>query len=175
MAAAWAVWPAVICSALLGCSSHLDDPGGAGGAAGLAGSRGSGGASCTPSGTGGSSGSIPPTFATVKLVLGGGGAITPCAAAPCHAVGGMAPPANPLTLQDTPALYANLTSYVAKDCGNMKLISPGKPEESALLQILKGPCGAVPRMPYMCSDQACIPDDYIAALSQWIANCAPER
>jgi hypothetical protein len=33
----------------------------------------------------------------------------------------------------------------------------------------------VPRMPYMCSGDACIPDDYIAALSQWIANCAPER
>jgi hypothetical protein len=99
----------------------------------------------------------------------------PCAAAPCHAAGGMAPPGNPLTLQDTPALYANLTSYVAQDCGNIKLVTPGKPEDSALLKILRGPCGVVPRMPYMCSGDACIPDDYIAALSQWIANCAPER
>jgi hypothetical protein len=139
------------------------------------GGSGSGGASCVPSGSTGGSGSIPPTFATVKLILGGGGAIMPCAAAPCHAVGGMAPPGNPLTLQDTAELYATMTSYVARDCGNIKLVNPGKPEESALLKILKGPCGAVPRMPYMCSDDACIPDDYIAAISQWIATCAPER
>lgn len=99
----------------------------------------------------------------------------PCAAAPCHAVGGMAPPGNPLTLQNTPDLYANLTAYVARDCGNLRLVNPGKPEESALLKILKGPCGAVPRMPYMCSDDACIPDEYIAAISQWIANCAPAQ
>ena len=98
-----------------------------------------------------------------------------CASAPCHAAGGMAPPDNPLTLQDTPALYATMTSYVASACGNIKLVNPGKPDESALIKILQGPCGAVPRMPYMCSGEACIPDDYIAALSQWIANCAPEQ
>jgi hypothetical protein len=168
----------VTCSALVGCVGHLDDASGLGGTSGVAGSAGRGGsagAPCVPSGSGGVSGAIPPTFDTVKLVLGGGGAITQCAAAPCHAVGGMAPPGNPLTLQNTPDLYANMTSYVAKDCGNLKLVNPGKPEESALLKILKGPCGAVPRMPYMCSGEACIPDDYIAALSQWIANCAPER
>ena len=87
----------------------------------------------------------------------------------------MAPPSNPLTLQDTPELYASMTSYVARECGDIKLVTPGKPDESALLKILKGPCGTVPRMPYMCSGDACIPDDYIAALTQWIANCAPER
>ncbi len=52
----------------------------------------------------------------------------------------MAPPGNPLTLQDTPDLYANMTSYVAKDRGNIKLVSPGKPGESALIKILQGPC-----------------------------------
>lgn len=136
---------------------------------------GAAGAMCTPSGTDGGSGAIPPTFATVKLVLGGGGAIMPCASAPCHAAGGMAPPANPLSLQDNAQLYATMTSYVAHECGDMRLVNPGKPDESALMKILKGPCGAVPRMPYMCSGDACIPDDYIAALSRWIANCAPEQ
>ena len=68
-----------------------------------------------------------------------------------------------------------LTSYVSAGCGDIKLVNPGKPDESALLKILKAPCGATPRMPYMCSGDACIPDDYIAAISQWVANCAREQ
>jgi hypothetical protein len=33
-----------------------------------------------------------------------------------------------------------------------------------------------PRMPYMCTEQDgnCIPDEYIAAITQWIANGAPK-
>lgn len=155
-----------ILSALAGCNSTEAGAGDKDGAAG---------ATCIPSGADGGSGAIPPTFATVKLVLGGGGAIMPCASAPCHAAGGMAPPANPLSLQDTAQLYETMTSYVAHECGDMRLVNPGKPDESALITILKGPCGAVPRMPYMCSGDACIPDDYVAALSRWIANCAPEQ
>lgn len=179
----------VILAFLAGCVGQIDGTSGSSGASGMAGSgsagggggnagnaggRGAGGA-CIPSGATGGSGSIPPTFATVKLVLGGGGAIMPCASAPCHAVGGMEPPGNPLTLQDTSTLYSDMLSYVASDCNNLKLVNPGKPDQSALVQILTGPCGAAPRMPYMCSDDACIPAEYIAAISQWIANCAPEQ
>jgi hypothetical protein len=163
----------VVLAPLAACSSSMDEMSGTGGAAGMSGAGGSAGAACVPSGAGGS-GTIPATFATVKLVLGGGGAITPCASAPCHAVGGMAPANNPLTLQD-PDLYAHMLSYVAQDCDNMKLVNPGKPDQSALIKILNGPCGAVPRMPYQCSDDACIPPEYITAVSQWIANCAPEQ
>jgi hypothetical protein len=170
---------ALFWAALAGCSGSIDDKGGAGGAAGIAvvGGGSGGGGACVPSGSGGGSGSsaIPPTFATVKLVLAGGGAIMPCASAPCHAAGGNAPPGHPLTLQDTPQLYANMLSFVSSACGNIPLVNPGTPEESALLKILRGPCGATPRMPYMCSGDACIPDDYIAALSQWVASCAPEQ
>jgi hypothetical protein len=167
----------VVFSLLAACtgSEEITGSGGHSGAGGAGGGGGSAGA-CVPSGASADGGSgIAPTFATVKLVLGGGGAIQPCAAAPCHATGGMAPPSNPLTLQNNAALYANMTSYVAADCGNMKLVNPGKPNESALIKVLMGPCGAIPRMPYMCSSDACIPDDYIAAVSQWIANCAPEE
>jgi hypothetical protein len=151
------------------CTGNVED---------TSGSRGTGGSvePCVASGAGtGGSEAIPPTFATVKLVLKGGGAIMPCASAPCHGVGGMAPPGKPLTLHDDPDLYTNMTSYVSAACGNLKLVTPGKPDESALLKILKGPCGKTPRMPYMCSTEACIPDDYIAAIGEWIANCAPEK
>jgi hypothetical protein len=157
---------------LAACAQSETTPADASGAGGAAGG---GGTPCVPSGATGGSGSIAPTFATVKLVLGGGSAIMPCASAPCHATGGMNPPDNPLTLQNNAALYANMTSYVARDCGNMRLVEPGKPDQSALVKVLMGPCGAVPRMPYMCSGDACIPDDYIAAVSQWIANCAPQN
>ena len=124
------------------------------------------------------SSTIPATFATVKLVLGGGGGIMPCSAAPCHGVNGMAPPARPLELppMDDQQLYTNLTSYVSKACGEIKLVEPGNPTRSALVSILKGPCGMTPRMPYGCSAEAgdCIPDEYIAAVEQWIASGAPK-
>lgn len=119
---------------------------------------------------------IAATFATVKLVFGGGGGITTCAAAPCHGVNGAAPPDDPLELptNDDAKLYATLTSYVSKACGNIKLVEPGKPAQSALVAILKGPCGMTPRMPYGCSVESgdCIPDEYIAAVSQWIESGA---
>ena len=144
--------------------------GGAGGATSTAGASGGG------AGTGGAS-SIPATFATVKLILQGGGAIMPCAAAPCHGVNGMAPPGRPLELppNDDLQLYMNLTSYVSTACGNLKLVEPGNAAESAILKILTGPCGMTPRMPYMCTDQDanCIPAEYVAALEQWIASGAP--
>ncbi len=119
---------------------------------------------------------IPATFETVKLVLGGGGGIMPCSAAPCHGVNGVAPPDDPLELppMNDQQLYANLTTYRSKACNNAKLVEPGKPEESALIMILKGPCGMTPRMPYGCSAEAgdCIPDEYITEVARWIANGA---
>jgi hypothetical protein len=147
-----------------------------GGSAGLSAAGGSGGAPIAGASGGGSA--IAPSFETVKLVLGGGGPIMPCSAAPCHGVGGAAPPAKPLALppNNDEQLYANLTSYVSAACGNTKLVTPGNPAQSALVTILTGPCGMTPRMPYGCSADAgdCIPDEYIAAVRQWIANGAPQ-
>jgi hypothetical protein len=138
---------------------------------------------CSTGGTGGgvagggTGGTVPATFETVKLVFGGGGGIMTCSAAPCHGVNGVAPPDHPLELPptDDQRLYANLMSYVSKACNNTKLVDPCNPAGSALVTILKGPCGMTPRMPYGCSAQAgdCIPDEYIAAVAQWIANGAP--
>lgn len=133
-------------------------------------------ASGSTGGTGGASGSVPASFETVKLVFGGGGGIMPCAAASCHGVHGVAPPDHPLELppSDEQKLYNNLLTYVSKACSNTKLVVPCNPAGSALVTILKGGCGTTPRMPYGCSTQAgdCIPDEYIAAVSQWIAQGA---
>jgi len=100
-----------------------------------------------------------------------------CAAAPCHGINGAAPPDRPLELptNNDQLLYTNLTSYISKACDNTKLVTPGDPTQSALVRILKGPCGATPRMPYDCSVEAgdCIPAEYITAIEQWIAAGAP--
>lgn len=182
-----------ILSLIASCGSE-DDPapanvaGSAGGGAGGVGGGGSGGA-----GTGGTAGAagtagmmagsggsaIPATFETVKLVFGGGGGVMTCAAAPCHGIGGVAPPADPLELptNDDVLLYTSLTSYVSKACNNTPLVTPGNPAQSALVTILSGPCGMTPRMPYGCTAEAgdCIPDEYVAAITQWIANGALQQ
>lgn len=149
----------------------------AAGTTGTAGTNSAGVAGANTGAAGTSSGSgVAATFDTVKLVFGGGGSIMTCAAAPCHGVNGMAPPNRPLELptNDDAKLYANLTSYVSAACNDTKLVTPGNPAQSALLTILKGPCGATPRMPFGCSAEAddCIPDEYIAAVTQWIADGA---
>jgi hypothetical protein len=169
-----AVWALFAC-ALAGCPGTLDAGVMPGGSSGSGGGGDSSAAPCVPSGSTGGSGAIAPTFATVKTVFAGGGSIMGCASAPCHATGSMEPPTHPLSLQNDGRLYGTLTSYLSAACGNNKLVEPGNPAQSALIQILQGPCGSTPRMPYLCTSDACIPDDYIAALSQWIANCAPEQ
>ena len=170
--------------ALGGCGDQAGDAAGTAGigAAGIggvsAGGAGAGaGGAAGAAGSAAGSGSIAPSFASLKLVLQGGGPVMPCAAAPCHGVHGMAPPAAPLQLppNDDALLYQNLTTYVSRACGNLELVAPGNPGGSALLMILSGPCGKTPRMPYGCKaeDGNCIPDEYIAALRQWITAGAP--
>ncbi len=150
----------------------------AGGLGGLsAGGSNAAGMSCGAGGAGTAGSAIAPTFETVKLVVEGGGPIMTCSAAPCHGLNGNAPPGRPLALpsNDDQLLYTNLTSYVSTACGNVKLVTPCDPAGSALPRILSGPCGMTPRMPYMCTNQDgnCVPDEYIAAIRQWIANGAP--
>jgi hypothetical protein len=133
-------------------------------------------------GTGGSTGSggdtgsaIEASFKTVKLVLEGGSPFHPCATADCHGANGNAPPGNHLTLRDDADLYKNLTTHISADCGNIPVVNPGKPDQSALVKILKGPCSAkTVRMPLGCLEEQgnCIPPEYIAAIAKWIENGA---
>ena len=146
---------------------------GAGGSSVGAGGSSAGGGSAGSAAAGGSS--VPATFATVKEVVNGGR----CSSGLCHGPGGMAPPppSVSLTLTDDALLYTHLTSYVSVACGNLKLVEPNKPDQSALLKILTGPCGKTGQMPLNCTpgaDGDCIPGDYVAAISQWIASGAPE-
>ncbi|WP_437581579.1 hypothetical protein [Sorangium sp. So ce887] len=175
-----------ILSPLPGCTETPDDTGGGGtgGAGGSdsgstsasgstssgGGAGGSGGAGSTSASTGGggSTGSgseIEPTFETVKFV-----AQSACFGAGCHN-----DDMNPLDLMINEELHTRLTSHISKNCG--PLVNLDNPQESAIIKVLQGPCGATPRMPLECvneGDTACIPPDYIEAITQWIADGALE-
>jgi hypothetical protein len=116
---------------------------------------------------------IEASFETLKYVISN---IQPsCAAADCHG----ANEHNPLNLQVNDGLYANLTMTISEDCGNIPVVNPSNPAQSALVMLLKGPCGDTPRMPAGCLqnefENNCVPDEYIVAIEQWIANGAPQQ
>ena len=154
----------VLLSPLAGCPGQIDDTMGTGG---------TGGPACVPQG-----GTTNPmaNYAAIKTLFNQGeGAVSSCVSAPCHGDFGQAPPNKPLSLQDGPNLYKTMTTYVSHACGDIPLIVPGKPAESALIKILTTGCGATPRMPYQCVDDQCISPDMMDAITQWIANCAPQQ
>ncbi|WP_437661344.1 hypothetical protein [Sorangium sp. So ce1182] len=173
-----------ILSPLTGCSDTPDDTGDGGGgsdagstsasastssAVGSGGSGVTGSTSVSTSGVGGSTGSgsgVEPTFETVKFVIEN----VTCFGAGCHN-----DEMNRLDLQVDGDLHARLTSHMTEDCG--PLVDTANPQESALIKVLKGPCGSTPRMPLECindGDAKCVPDDYIEAMTQWIADGAKE-
>lgn len=165
-----------------GASSGGSSNPGVGGTGGTA----AGGTSSGGSGTGGDVGIvIEPSFETLKLVISGHRPDVNCAASDCHS-GGHDHAAVPLRLIVDDELYTELTTHVSVKCGNMPVVDPGHPENSALVKLLKGPCEDVdppekpiPRMPYGCFEDEwennCIADEYIAAIEQWIADGAPEQ
>ena len=141
------------------------------------GGTGGSGTPCTPAGL---TTTPPATFATVREMFNtGSGPTQSCVSAPCHGDNGQAPPPPQmaLSLQTGSNLYKTMTSYISHRCGDIPLIVKGKPEESALIKIMQPTaCGdAEFRMPLSCVDEQCMPADYMAAISAWIANCAPEN
>lgn len=113
---------------------------------------------------------IDPTFATFKAIIAYSNPT--CAASDCHGNN----EANALNLLgDDATIYNNLLNTMSVACGNIPVVDPGYPENSALVMLLKGPCGDLERMPRLCNDIDCncVPDNYIAAIEQWIANDAP--
>ncbi|WP_437937098.1 hypothetical protein [Sorangium sp. So ce341] len=176
-----------ILSPLSGCSDAPEDPddtstsssaagstsaASSGSGTGGSDSSGQGSGSVTSSasagGTGGGDPGVAPTFETMKFVIQNAS----CFGAGCHN-----DEMNPLDLQIDAELRTRLVTHVSENCGNLPVVNPGKPEESALIKILKGPCGETMRMPLECvndGDAKCVPPSYIEALSQWIADGALE-
>jgi hypothetical protein len=140
-----------------------------GGSAGTSAGGGvAGGLGGTSGGSAGMSGGavIEPSFNTLKGVIQ-----TSCFGGLCHDL-----PENPLKLTVNDQLYTTLTTHMTEHCG--AVVKPGFPQESALVRLLKGPCGETDRMPFgkcfVDGDEGCIVPEYIVAIEQWIANGAPQ-
>jgi hypothetical protein len=142
---------------------------GTGGVSALGGSAGN---SSGGGGTGGSA--IPPTFETIKYI------IPTCFGASCHNEDTRI---NFLNLQDTAdsGLHEKLLTTRSKYCGPIFIVTPFKPEESALFKILKGPCNeagtTLERMPLATGcvadgDPGCVTPEYMKAIEQWILDGA---
>jgi Fe-S-cluster containining protein len=127
----------------------------------------------TPGSTAADDAVIPATFATLRFVLTG--TMPPCNAADCHGPGG--PNRLQYPVRDPERLYEVLTHHVSVDCGNIPVVTPGDPQKSALMKVLKGPCSAkVPQMPNGCRPEQgnCVPSNYVAAIERWITLGAPK-
>jgi len=147
-------------SATGGTAAGGAGPGGSA-AGGASGSGVGGGAAGTASSAGGATAS----FGTLKNIIQ-----MSCFGGLCHDL-----PEHPLKLKLDDQLYTTLTTHMTKNCG--PLLKPGSPQDSALVKLLKGPCGETARMPLdKCSqdgDEACVSPANIALIEQWIANGAP--
>ncbi|MDD9934855.1 MAG: hypothetical protein OXT09_14695, partial [Myxococcales bacterium] len=111
---------------------------------------------------------VAPNFETLTFIIN---------QAPCFGAGCPNDDQNKLDLRVDDGLVGRLTSQVSTNCGDMPIVSPGAPEQSALIRILKEACGTTPRMPLGCvddNDGGCVPPEYIAAIEQWIADGAAE-
>lgn len=184
----------VVLASLSACSSTVDTPAGSGGSAGsvpgggagaastIAGSNfggsggqptggtaggGSGGQAGAGGSGGGGAAAIEPSFNTLKSIIQ-----MSCFGGLCHDL-----PENPLQLTVNDGLHMRLTTYTTEHCG--PLLKPGAPQDSALVKLLKGPCGETDRMPYgKCfedADEGCVRPEQIAAIEKWIANGAPQQ
>lgn len=180
------------------CASHLgdgDDPGGdgtggdaggTGGDPGTGGVVGTGGAGTGGAGTGGDPGVVYSAgYQALLDVLSGvriGRPDYSCASSDCHS-GGHDHSAVPLRLVEDADLYTEITTHVSVKCGNLKVVEPGDPANSALIKVLREGCddvpaATIPRMPYDCVENefenTCVAEEHIVTIEQWIAAGAPE-
>lgn len=124
-------------------------------------------------GTGsGGQGELPPaTFETLLNTIYYVG----CDSSDCH--GGH----NDLTLAGTPdEVYDHLLNTVSEECGGLNVLVPGDPDASALVRLIKGPCGTLGQMPDGCVCDTnlfyngCLRADTVAAIEAWVAAGAPK-
>jgi hypothetical protein len=138
--------------------SSAGAPSGGGGAGGAGGGGGGGGAG------GGGGMAVEASFNTLKSIIQ-----MSCFGGLCHDL-----PEHPLQLKVDDKLYTTLTTHMTDGCGI--LVKPGSPQESALIKLLKGPCGDIERMPsgkcFVDGDEGCVSPEKIAALEEWITQGA---
>lgn len=145
---------------------------GGAGSGGIAGVGGNPPITCGVSPGAGGASPVDPTFETVQFVI----EQVPCNGSDCHGH-----PGNPLDLKvDTPQeLYDHLLSTVSEKCGGLNVVAPGDPGNSAIVRLLKGPCGELAQMPDGCTCDPdplinnCLQPEYVDAVEKWVAAGAP--
>lgn len=129
-----------------------------------------GGGECPVAGASNSGQNPAPTFETVKAVMDFG-----CYGAQCHDL-----EEHPLHLKGTDEeIIETMKTHMVQKCDGALVVNTASPADSALVRVLSGACGDIPRMPPTCmgcdqypDNTSCIPDDYIQAIQQWIADGA---
>ena len=101
-----------------------------------------------------------PTYEEVATVIE-----RACGTANCH--GGALLP----SLVNDAALPDVLRTTVVPGCGNVALVTPGDPGQSALLMLVQRECDFV--MPSNCQSDPCLPLPMIDQITSWIAAGAP--
>jgi hypothetical protein len=77
-------------------------------------------------------------------------------------------------------VYDHLINTVSEECGQLKVLVPGDPDASALVRLLKGPCGELPQMPAECDCDPvpyinnCVSPEYVMAVEEWVRAGAPK-
>jgi hypothetical protein len=115
------------------------------------------------------SGPLPATSVTFNQIADAGILYSSCAQGACH-VPGYQPP----DLSNSKGnLYELLTKTPISHCGNLMLVVPGVPAQSALLKIVKHQCANGWVMPPLVPENPTIDQSDVAALESWIAAGAP--
>lgn len=78
------------------------------------------------------------------------------------------------SLMEDEDLHDTLLSQEVEQCGNVPLVNPGHPEQSALIMLTTRECGDFV-MPEGCGTPICLPDYWLPELKEWIRKGAPKE
>jgi hypothetical protein len=134
------------------------------------------GAGAMPSGAGATPGMAVvevPTFDDVAWLLN-----QSCGNGICHVPPGLDNEGfePDLITTDYTTLYQQLMTYTVEECGNVPLITPGDPTNSAILKVTQKQCGDL-AMPDGCATEPsfCLFQEDIDILTAWVNAGAPSE
>lgn len=120
-------------------------------------------------GSGGAADVAPLAFSVLEAYL----TSEACSGSDCHGQ------EEPHYAREGGDLHQLLTTHVVPRCNNKRLVVPGSPEQSALIDVLSAEapldaCAELPRMPYGCID-TCLREEDILGIAAWIRAGAPKN
>jgi hypothetical protein len=80
------------------------------------------------------------------------------------------------TLANDANLHSTLLGTAVSECGGARLVVPGDPQGSAIIQLVNRQCtkdGMPFYMPHDCTSSPCLPASQIRTITSWIQAGAP--